>query len=69
MRQTKIQELKRTCGTVQQVSSSTTVALATETTSHCVVFKTCRSVQAKSICRAITVTRDSANMPKTHTKH
>ena len=60
MRQTKIQELKRTRGTVQQVGLSVTVAnwRSMETTFHFFVFKTCRSVKTKSICRVITATRD-----------
>lgn len=65
MRQIRIQELKRTRGTVQQVGLSITVTIGDRW-----ILKTCRSMQARSICRVITATRNRVNYKKNwHTKH
>lgn len=65
MRQIRIQELERTCGTVQQVGLSITVTIGDRW-----ILKTCRRMQARSICRVITATRNRVNYKKNwHMKH
>ena len=59
MRQIKIQELKRTCGTVQQVGLSIRVAIGDRCIHRFTLLflKLLVLMQAKCICRVITATR------------